>query len=155
MKIKLIALLLVLIGCNQAKDGQQSPAADSPPANSSQQETRGLNQSNLDNPVLGEWFQQYAVLDQNRNTLLDSNDRNGTKSTMGINYFQFNEDGRCLYDSDMKFKGTYEILDENGKQELNVTVNGFGETYKYTIINPVTDELILYSSGAFMIYKRK
>jgi hypothetical protein len=152
----------ILIACNQTKDSNKSLAGDqkssdnNPESASSNQQTQKSGQkSNGDNPILGEWFQQYAVFDQNQNGVLDPEDRNGTKSTMGFNYFQFNEDGKCLYDSDMKFKGNYEIIDDNGKRKVHITVNGFGETYKYTIMDPVTDELVLFSSGVFMIFKRK
>ena len=138
-------LILVLVSCNNGKKQQVT--------SNEQRATSNEQQATTD--ILGEWFQNYAVIDQNANAVLDPEDRNGTKSQMGFNYFQFNEDGKCLYDSDMKFKGTYEIIEDNGKRKLHVTVNGFGETYKYTIVDPVTDELILFSSGVFMFFKKK
>lgn len=164
MKWKFITLILIiiLIACNQTKDSNKSSTGDQKWSDNNKESTSSNQQtetsgkkSNSDNSIIGEWYQQYAVLDKNGNDLLDPEERNGIKSTMGFNYFQFNDDGRCLYDSDMKFKGTYEIIEENGKKKLNVTVNGFGETYKHTITELTADELVLYSSGAFMIFKRK
>lgn len=154
-KLYILSLVILVLACKEKKGDPRSPG-DGPTAPDNRPDaTTGDPRSNPDNSVLGEWYQQYAVLDQNGNALLETEERNGTRSTMGFNYFQFNKDGACLYDSDMKFKGTYQIIEETGKRKLNITVNGFGETYKHTIIDPVKDELILYSSGAFMIFKKK
>ena len=155
-----MVFIAILVSCNESKNSNEQSTADNRTSATGElpkeQKSSASNQgAATDNSIIGEWFQEYAVIDQNGNAVLDPEDRKGTKSSMGFNYFKFNEDGSCLRDSDVKFKGNYEIIEEHGKRKLNVTVNGFGETYKYTIVDPVTTELILYSTGVFMIYNRK
>ncbi len=151
-QLTIVCLYVVMVACDHSSKPQSTGNQKSV---GNREGATTYRQPANSNNILGEWHQHHAVIDQNGNALLDPEDRNGTKSTMGFNYFQFNDDGKCLYDSDVKFKGNYEIIEDNGKRKLNITVNGFGETYKYTIVDPVTDELILYSSGAFMIFKKK
>jgi hypothetical protein len=160
--LAILMLIATLAGCNNSKtSGEQSAATSQTETSADQPSTPNNKGSNVNatqnengKDIIGEWLQEYAVLDQNGNAKLEQEERNGTKSHMGFNWFRFNSDGNCQYDSDIKFKGTYEVIENNGKRKLNVTVNGFGETYKYTIVDPVTDELVLYSSGAFMIFKK-
>jgi len=149
-------MLGAFTACNQSKSTSEKSADKQQPATNDQKdETSTPATTGANSDIVGEWPQEYAVFDQNANGKLEPEDRNGTKSNMGFNWFRFNSDGSCQYDSDMKFKGTYEVLGEPGNRKLNVTVNGFGETYKYNIIEPVTDELVLYSTGVFMIFKKK
>ena len=161
MKKILINILLIVVftGCadNTTVNDQTEAFNGSPENQKSQNDTKpGSGDKPVkENSIIGEWHQLYAVFDQNGNAVPDPEDRNGTKSSMGFNYFKFNEDGSCLRDSDAKFRGNYEIVNEQGKRQLQITVNGFGETYRYTIIDPVASELILYSSGVFMIYKKQ
>jgi hypothetical protein len=157
--LKIGLLLALFTGCSDSKTGNtRSEVTNDVPENQDpKKSTKTESEKGVpnENSIIGEWSQQYAVLDQNGNAQLDPEDRNGTKSSMGFNYFQFNEDGTCLRDSDAKFRGNYEIVDEQGKRQLKVTVNGFGETYTYTIVDPVSSELTLYTSGVFLIYNRK
>jgi hypothetical protein len=157
-KWNLLIMVAILTSCSQSGNKDQSTTdktiAKQEGSPKSQPEAGDEKKISSDNPIIGEWDQIYAVFDQNGNALLEPEERNGTKSNLGFNYFQFNSDGSCLRDKDVKFEGTWEIVEKDGKRKLHVTVNGFGETYKYTIMDPVTNELLLYSSGVFMIFKR-
>ena len=155
MKHILPLLLFVMLSCSGPDNKKATPPGERKDLNAAPQENTGGEKTSSPSAITGEWYQQSAVLDQNGNGILDPVERNGISTSLGFNYFQFNEDGSCLYDSDMKFKGKYRLLEEKGKTTLQVTVNGFGETYSYTLAEPVQSELVLYASGAFMLFKRK
>jgi hypothetical protein len=104
--------------------------------------------------IVGEWKQEYTSYDRNNNYLLDKEERKPSGTMLGFDYFRFNKDGSCIRDKDIKWKGTYEVVDKGSSKKLVIhTGNGDGDL-KYTIYEPIENELILGVQGAFMVFKR-
>ena len=103
------------------------------------------------NSIVGEWKQQYTYFDKNSNYKLEAEEKKISDTKLGFNCFQFNADGSCLRDSDLKFKGTYSIQEKNGNKKL--LIEG-GDNLRYTITELTDKELILGSGGAFIVFKR-
>ncbi len=63
-----------------------------------------------ENPIIGGWKRVGVGDDHNKNGVLDESENKINESILaGVDYFQFEANGDCIYDKDMKFKGTYEI----------------------------------------------
>ena len=103
------------------------------------------------NGITGEWEQQYTCFDKNSNYKLDPEEKKASGTRLGFDWFRFNTDGSCLRDKDVKFKGTYEIQEKNGKKKL--VIQG-GDNLRYTIAELTDKELVLGTDGAFIVFKR-
>ena len=104
--------------------------------------------------IVGEWLKEMACFDKNGNAQLEFDEKIPANSGLGFDYFRFNSDGSCLRDKDSKFKGSWEIKETGSKKTLFIHAAGGGETIKYTIKGVTTYELVLYSSGVFLVFKR-
>jgi hypothetical protein len=103
------------------------------------------------NEIVGEWNQQYTCFDKNGNYKLEPEEKKPSNTKLGFDWFRFNEDGSCLRDKDVKFKGTYEIQEKNGTKKL--LIHG-GDNLRYTIVELTGNELILGSGVAFIVFKK-
>ena len=102
------------------------------------------------NAIVGEWKQQYTYFDKNGNYKLEPEEKKPSDTKLGFKWFQFNADGSCIRDSDLKFKSTYSIQEQNGTKKL--LIEG-GDNLRYTITELTDKELILGSGGAFIVFK--
>ena len=109
----------------------------------------GIEQTN---GIVGEWEQQYTCYDKNGNYKLEAAEKKPSGTKLGFNWFLFKSDGSCLRDKDIKFPGTYEIQEKNGKRKL--VIYG-GDNLRYTILELTDKELTLGADGAFIVSKRK
>ncbi len=143
-------LVLSFLSCNQSKKkSNENPQSKNPP--SSEMVTNADPDNGKEKGITGEWEQEFAVIDHNDNAVLDQEERNGKKIHLGFDYFKFNADGTCLRDRDIKFKGTYQVEEKNSKK--NLTILG-GDKIKYTIAGLTSTELILFTDGASLVFKR-
>ena len=137
--------LLTFISCGSktaAKDSSREPAVKKLSASTNDTQA-GI--------IVGEWEQQYTCFDKNGNYKLEPEEKTASGTHLGFDWFKFNSDGSCLRDKDIKFKGTYEIQEKNGKKKLLITG---GDKLHYTITELTDKELILGSDGAFIVFKR-
>lgn len=137
--------LILLISCGSTGEKKSSvePIANTAAASSAD--------GRQGNGIVGEWQQQYACFDKNGNYKLEPEEKKGSGTRLGFDWFRFNADGSCLRDKDIKFKGTYEIQEKNGNKKL--VIHG-GDNLRYTIAELTNQELILGSNGAFIVFKR-
>ena len=105
--------------------------------------------------IIGAWLQKSTHYDTNNNNVLDEAERQKEGPALGFNYFLFKNDGSCVRDKDIRFNGTYDIVKKNGDRTLQIQTDPPGETYKYGIIGPVNDEMVLHSSGVFLVFKKE
>ena len=146
--ITLILIIPLLSGCGDNKANNLTGATNHPSpenktiANASESQQGGL---------VGEWDQQYTCFDKNGNYKLEPEEKKPSNTRLGFNWFKFNADGNCLRDKDIKFKGTYEIIENNGNRKL--VIHG-GDNLRYDITELTDKELILGSGGAFIVFKR-
>lgn len=150
-KKKICLLLVVVAACN-------NPGKDAQPVISDKKEI-SVRQSGFDPAeavdIIGAWIQKSTHTDDNNNKVLDEAERQKEGPGLGFDYFLFKNDGSCLRDKDMRFNGTYDISEKNGERILQIQNDPPGETYKYAIIGPVNDEMVLHSSGAFLVFKKE
>ena len=112
-------------------------------------ESATSNNDQQPNGIVGEWDQQYTCFDKNGNYKLDLEEKKVSGTRLGFDWFQFNADGSCLRDKEVKFKSTYEIQNKGNNKELIIhNVHG------YTIIELTNEELILGADGAFIVFKK-
>jgi hypothetical protein len=138
--IAAVLFIFFLHGCNTSKaDDESQPRVNSSPENVQQ------------NGIVGEWEQLYTCFDKNGNYKLEPEEKKLSNTRLGFDWFKFNDDGTCLRDKDIKFKGTYELQEKNGNKKL--VIRG-GDNLRYTIHELTGKELILGSDGAFIVFKR-
>ena len=138
-------VFILLIGCGS--NGSKTNATEQPIAKNLSAPANETQQSG----IIGEWEQQYTCFDKNGNYKLESEEKVPSNTRLGFDWFKFNEDGSCLRDKDLKFKGTYEIQDKGSTKKL--VIHG-GDNLRYAIIELTEKELILGSGGAFIVFKR-
>ena len=138
--------LILLISCGSSSAEKKS--SGEPIANTAAASSADGRQ---ENGIVGEWQQQYTCFDKNGNYKLEPEEKKGSGTRLGFDWFRFNADGSCLRDKDIKFKGTYEIQEKNGNKKL--VIQG-GDNLRYTIAELTDQELILGSNGAFIVFKR-
>lgn len=152
MSKKILWILSVVIAaCNNSNKDAQPVAND--------EKVNTVRQSGFDPAeavdIIGAWLQKSAHYDDNNNNVLDEAERQKEGPALGFDYFLFKNDGSCLRDKDMRFNGTYDIIEKNGERTLQIQTDPPGETYKYTIIGPVNDEMVLHNSGVFLVFKKE
>ena len=135
-------MTFISCGNNNAPDSASSPVAENVAAPEASQQ----------GGIVGEWDQQYTCFDKNGNYQLEAAEKKQSGTKLGFNWFLFKNDGSCLRDKDIKFTGTYEIQEKNGKKKL--MIHG-GDNLRYTIHDLSDKELILGTDGAFIVFKRK
>ena len=138
--------LILLISCGSST--AEKKYAVEPIVNNASGLSAGTQQGN---GIAGEWEQQYTCFDKNSNYKLDPEEKKASGTRLGFDWFRFNTDGSCLRDKDVKFKGTYEIQEKNGKKKL--VIQG-GDNLRYTIAELTDKELVLGTDGALIVFKR-
>ena len=154
-KLLMIALALAFHSCQQPEAGQPEPTnndnevADPPGADSNPAKARK-------DGLIGEWKQSFSSMDRNADGELQESEKVPAPYRMGFNYFEFDENGECRRDSDLKLPGTYEVKQESDYQRLYIyNANSMmSETYAYRIYSLSEKELILFHSGVFLIFSR-
>ncbi len=110
-------LLLLSLSCSNSKDKStttdHSATTTTESANSSKHETEAGNRQG--DGIVGEWTLILETYDDNRNRILDADERK--KGFANKYYYRFNSDGSCLIHS-LKLKGHYEIKTENNAKKL-------------------------------------
>lgn len=142
--IHVFALFAFLSCGNKNAGNKPSPEAIVKDASASANDTQAGG-------IVGEWEQQYTCFDKNGNYKLEPEEKQASGTHLGFDWFKFSVDGTCLRDKDIKFKGTYEVQEKNGKKKL--LISG-GDKLHYTITELTERELILGSDGAFIVFKR-
>ncbi len=145
MKPIFFLLIIILTGCGNSDENKKDPnnAAETKVENAAMQSEQS--------GIVGEWEQEYTSFDKNGNYLLEPEEKKPSGQRLGFNWFQFNADGSCLRDKELKFTGTYEIQEKNSTKKL--VIQG-GDNLSYTITELTGKELILGANGAFIIFKR-
>lgn len=146
MKALCSFLFLLLTGCSNNTEKSNTKDNTAEP-------TRPSTTSSVvsQSGIVGEWEQQYTAFDKNGNYQLEASEKTPAATTTGFNWFKFEEDGTCLRDKQIKFEGTYEIIENNGNKKLQIMG---GDTIRYTIVELSETELILGADGVFMIFRR-
>jgi hypothetical protein len=153
---KIIFLLwtaVLFVSCDSNNNPKEDTKNETSQSNG--QTTNGTEDHAGNSGIVGEWEQTMSCFDKNGNSLLDPEERVPAELGLGFNYFQFNADGTCLRDSDLKLKGSYVLKDQGAKTKLEIHTEPMVETYTYQVLGALQDELILLASGAFMVFKRK
>ena len=138
--------IILLIGCGD--DKAKNKYLEQPIVNNASGAT---NETQQGDRIVGEWEQQYTCFDKNGNYKLEPEEKLVSGTRLGFDWFKFNEDGSCLRDKDIKFRGTYGIQEKNGNKKL--VIQG-GDNLRYTITELTDEELILGADGAFIVFKR-
>jgi hypothetical protein len=153
----LIISCTFLLSCSNNNDASKENAYNKTSTNAVQNESTSSN-SAIENTsaqqggIVGEWEQQFTCHDKNNNYTLEADERNPAPNMLGFDYFRFNADGSCVRDKDIRFKGTYEIVEKGEKKKL--LIHG-GDKLKYNIESLTNTELVLGMNGAFMVFRRK
>ncbi len=142
-----LLFMLGLLGCNNDTTGtvKQDEAKTGKPA------TTVATGTGTGNGIVGEWKQEYSFFDLNNNNTPDPEEKKPSPSRVGFDWFQLNSDGSCLWDKDIKFKGTYTVEEQNGKRKL--LLHG-GDNLRFIIYELSGNEMIVGKDGAFMLFKR-
>lgn len=82
------------------------------------------NQFSADYDISGEWARTSVGDDENSNGLLDNSEIKTGPALSGYDYFRFYANGKCVYDKDMKFDGTYIIKPEKDKDAIFIYPDG-------------------------------
>ncbi|HEX5654004.1 MAG TPA: lipocalin family protein [Chitinophagaceae bacterium] len=149
MKYLPLYIITFLISCSNNNTADQSQPGNST-ATENNQEIQSAPAS-PGNGIVGEWEQQYTCFDKNGNYKLEPDEKKPSNTNLGFNWFRFNADGSCLRDKDIQFKGTYTIQEENANKIL--MIQG-GDNLRYSIAELTNKELIIGSSGAFIVFRR-
>jgi hypothetical protein len=144
-------LILTFAACNDSKKDAQ------PVINNGTEKT--VTQSGFDPAeavdLIGAWIRTSTHYDDNSNKVLDEPERAKQGPPLGFDYFLFKNDGSCVRDMNIRFDGTYDIIKKNGERIIEIKTVPPGETYKYTIVGTVNDELVLHNSGVFLVFKKE
>lgn len=94
-------------------------------------------------------------MDTNGDARLQPEEKHAAPNRLGFDYFEFHRDGTCRRDSDLKFRGRFEVLEENQTSYLLIHTDPPGETYRYRLESGSDDELVLYSDGVFLVFNKR
>jgi hypothetical protein len=123
---------------------------------------------NFQTGIEGEWQKAGAGFDTNNNGTLDDSEIKNDKGLSGYDYFHFYANGKCVFDKDVKFDGTYVIKpDKYNKKAIFIYGSGMppglsqkekdGAAYVYRIKSIEEKRLVLapaHLSGKLVLYKR-
>ena len=140
-----VVAITAFVSCSDKNPGKEA-STDTIVKNAS-----ALTNGTQTDGIVGEWEQQYTCFDKNGNYKLEPQEKKASGTHLGFDWFKFSADGSCLRDKDIKFKGSYEVQEKNGKKKL--LISG-GDNLHYTISDLTDKELILGSDGAFIVFKR-
>jgi hypothetical protein len=97
-------MVFCTIACGNGKPGEP----DKPEANKKTETPASLEEKS-DEGIVGEWKRVAYGEDKNNNKILDDNEVSDKPGLKGYDYYNFMSNGKCIYDKDMKFEGTWEI----------------------------------------------
>lgn len=163
MHINLLLLPAILLSqaCNDGKSTENNTAAASTTTAAEPPSADGLT---------GEWQRIESGYDANGNGVLDDNEKMHTKSLLdGYDYFKFMANGKCVFDKDIQFDGTYTVKPyKSHKEAIFIYPSGLPaglspeerdkNAYIYKIRSRQTDQLILspaHTGTTLVIYKKK
>jgi hypothetical protein len=109
--------------------------------------------------ILGEWSLSFTTKDVNRNRILDDPERKTRDSAVERNaatgFLRFEKDGTVVMDRKLRFRGRYQILAQEPRDELVLTFEKDIGTYRMLIIQINDEALVLEPGiGMFDVYRR-
>src|SRR6185295_16247905 len=109
--------------------------------------------------ILGDWALSYTTKDTNRNGILDESERKAADSAAELNsatgFLKFEKGGKVEMDRKLRFKGRYEIVAQEPRDELVLTFDKDIGRYRMVISRITDQELVLEPGiGMFNVYGR-
>ena len=138
-------------------------------SNAQTENTASMTNENQQTGIEGEWQKTGMAFDDNKNGTLDDNEIKKDKGLSGYDYFHFYANGKCIFDKDVKFEGTYVIKpDKYKKRAIFIYGSGMpaglsrkekdGAAYVYRIQSVDGTRLVLapaHLHGKLVLYTRK
>jgi hypothetical protein len=111
------SMVFCTISCSNGNPGESTSAAF---ANNTETETSAAAKQKTAESIVGEWKRMAYGEDKNNNKVLDDDEVSSKPGLKGFDYYHFMSNGKCTWDKDMKFEGTWEIKEYKKRNSIMV-----------------------------------